>query len=319
MSRFDSEPFDHPEPCLREEGEEQEAPQEDASPGPRHKWLNRAIAVLLAPVVWVWGNAFFTLFYKETVDRGFWRTEEFYHFFLGADIALLAFIGLRGAIDCTVPWYLWLGFGRFFLGLVSLFGLRRFFLPTAEYLGWLKTENDWKQVRVLVLVYVFGHELTHAVWVWLMGGRVGRFKVRSHGGYITTDKQNFWIALAPYFYPIYSVAVVILYAIAALFFDMAPHTRWLFFAIGMTWSFHVCFTAWMIPKGQSDISDNGHCFSFVVILLMNLAVITGLLLLTAPGVTFTGFGRQFVHHAGVLVWNTAALIQWLREALRHGP
>src|SRR4051812_16700403 len=25
-------------------------------------------------------------------------------------------------------------------------------------------------------LYVFGHELTHAVWVWLMGGRVTEFK-----------------------------------------------------------------------------------------------------------------------------------------------
>jgi len=23
-----------------------------------------------------------------------------------------------------------------------------------------------------ILLYVFGHELTHAVWIWLMGGRV---------------------------------------------------------------------------------------------------------------------------------------------------
>ncbi len=28
-----------------------------------------------------------------------------------------------------------------------------------------------------ILIYVFGHELTHALWVWLMGGRVSRFRV----------------------------------------------------------------------------------------------------------------------------------------------
>ena len=26
-----------------------------------------------------------------------------------------------------------------------------------------------------VILYVFGHELTHALWVWMMGGRVSRF------------------------------------------------------------------------------------------------------------------------------------------------
>jgi len=28
-------------------------------------------------------------------------------------------------------------------------------------------------------IYVFGHELTHAVWTWLMGGRVKKFKASS--------------------------------------------------------------------------------------------------------------------------------------------
>ncbi len=52
-----------------------------------------------------------------------------------------------------------------------------------------------------LLVYVFGHELTHALWVWLMGGRVSQFRVRRDGGHIITDRNNFWIALAPYFFP----------------------------------------------------------------------------------------------------------------------
>src|SRR5262245_28926576 len=31
-------------------------------------------------------------------------------------------------------------------------------------------------------VYVFGHELTHALWAWLFGGRVKKFKVTAKGG-----------------------------------------------------------------------------------------------------------------------------------------
>ena len=56
-----------------------------------------------------------------------------------------------------------------------------------------------------MLLYVFGHELTHALWVWLMGGRVSRFRVGREGGHIITDQNNFWIALAPYFFPLYSI------------------------------------------------------------------------------------------------------------------
>src|SRR5438270_5193288 len=56
-----------------------------------------------------------------------------------------------------------------------------------------------------LLLYVFGHELTHAVWIWLMGGRVSRFRVGREGGHVMTNRTNFWIALAPYFFPLYSI------------------------------------------------------------------------------------------------------------------
>ena len=59
-----------------------------------------------------------------------------------------------------------------------------------------------------MLIYVFGHELTHALWVLLMGGRVSRFRVGRDGGHIVTDRNNFWIALAPYFFPLYSIIVI---------------------------------------------------------------------------------------------------------------
>src|ERR1043165_7130212 len=52
-------------------------------------------------------------------------------------------------------------------------------------------------------VYVFGHELTHAIWNWLFGGSLKRFKVTSNGGHVVVTKNNFLIALAPYFFPLY--------------------------------------------------------------------------------------------------------------------
>ena len=164
--------------------------------------------------------------------------------------------------------------------------------------------------RVKTYVYVYGHELTHAVWVWLMGGRVSEFDVKHDGGHIVTNKSNVWIALSPYFYPIYSVLVVILYAIGWFFWDMTPYTCWLFLALGITWTFHMTFTLWMLPKGQSDLSYHGTFFSLVLIYLMNLAVLTALLLLTAPHVTVHGFGREFLH-------NAANLSGWIAAHLRR--
>ncbi|MCX7869556.1 MAG: hypothetical protein N2322_06345, partial [Terrimicrobiaceae bacterium] len=54
-------------------------------------------------------------------------------------------------------------------------------------------------------LYVFGHELTHALWVLALGGRVHEFRVTRAGGHVVADRTNTWIALAPYFFPIYSV------------------------------------------------------------------------------------------------------------------
>src|SRR2546423_10095398 len=41
-----------------------------------------------------------------------------------------------------------------------------------------------------ILLYVFGHELTHALWVWLMGGRVSRFRVGRDGGQVVNNRTN---------------------------------------------------------------------------------------------------------------------------------
>ena len=48
---------------------------------------------------------------------------------------------------------------------------------------------------------------------------VSDFSVTRDGGYIVSSKINTWIALAPYFVPIYSVFVIIVYGIVSAFFQ----------------------------------------------------------------------------------------------------
>jgi len=154
-----------------------------------------------------------------------------------------------------------------------------------------------------LVMYVFGHELTHALCVWMMGGRVSAFKVSRDGGHIISDKHNPIIALAPYFFPLYSIAVIALYGAASLHWNMEPYHRWLYALIGMTWAFHISFTLWMIPKGQTDLSYYGTFFSLVVIYLTNLAVLTILLIVASPHVTWRMFGVEWVHNAhGFAEW-----------------
>ena len=148
-----------------------------------------------------------------------------------------------------------------------------------------------------MLVYVFGHELTHALWVLLMGGRVSRFRVGREGGHIVTDRNNFWIALAPYFFPLYSLIVIGGYGALGLFFDVQPYGRLLYALIGVTWAFHFTFTCWMIPKKQTDLTDQGTFFSLVVIYLMNLILLSVMLALASAEISFADLGRDFLVNA----------------------
>jgi hypothetical protein len=147
-------------------------------------------------------------------------------------------------------------------------------------------------------VYVFGHELTHAIMARAMGGKVFDFNASRNGGYVVTDKSNFWIALAPYFWPLYSIGVIAAYGVASIFYDLQPYTSVLFGLLGLTWAFHFSFTLWMIPKGQTDLTAHGTFFSLTVIYLLNLILLCALLIFAAPEVTFKAFGQDLARHAG---------------------
>jgi hypothetical protein len=157
-----------------------------------------------------------------------------------------------------------------------------------------------------ILIYVFGHELTHALWVWLMGGRVSRFRVGPDGGHVVTTKANFWIALAPYFFPIYSILTIAIYGALSVFLNMQPYGRLLYAVIGATWAFHFTFTCWMIPKNQTDLTDQGTFFSLVVIYLMNLFLLSVMLILASRQITFESFGAD-------LLTNLGSFVTWIME------
>ncbi len=167
-------------------------------------------------------------------------------------------------------------------------------------------------------VYVFGHELTHFIMVKIMGGRVSEFSVTRDGGYIVSSKINTWIALAPYFVPIYSVFVILAYGIVSSLWDLQPHaqlaTGILYGLLGLTWGFHATFTLSMIPRGQTDLAYGGTFFSLTVIYLMNLLVLSLLLILATPYVSFASFGRELLAHAATFASEAAKFAELLWRA-----
>jgi hypothetical protein len=161
-------------------------------------------------------------------------------------------------------------------------------------LGWLCT-GLWR--TPFLYLYVLGHELTHAIFVLCCRGRVGAIHISTEGGYITTNKTNLLIALSPYFVPFWSIVCLLAYLLAGLLTEIPPlGQRTLYGFLGLTWTFHMVWTLWMLPKDQPDLRENGTFFSLVLIYLGNLAVLVALLCLVdpSPARSAVEFGREWL-------------------------
>ena len=122
-------------------------------------------------------------------------------------------------------------------------------------------------------VYVFGHELTHALWTWAMGGRVKKFKAAATGGHVVVNRSNFLIALAPYFFPLYALLVVAVFLVGHWVWNWQAYLVWFHLCLGAAYAFHLTLTWHILKSSQSDISEQGYMFSGAVIFLGNIAVL----------------------------------------------
>ncbi|MFO1487372.1 MAG: hypothetical protein U1F65_02740 [Verrucomicrobiota bacterium] len=143
-------------------------------------------------------------------------------------------------------------------------------------------------------IYVFGHELTHAIWTWIFGGEVKRMKVTSNGGHVIISKTNFVIGLAPYFFPLYAVIVVAVFAAGHLIWGWTRFLPVFHLCLGAAYAFHVTLTLYTLQTRQSDITDQGYLFSAVVIFLGNILVLLfSIPLLTAKVSVLSALGWWF--------------------------
>lgn len=164
--------------------------------------------------------------------------------------------------------------------------------------------------------YLLGHELTHAIWAWVFGGRVTALKVGPEGGCVRTDRVNFWISLAPYFFPLYCVLAVWVWWLAGFWVRLDGHLWVLLGALGLTWGFHVSFTLMMLGRFQPDIAGEGWLFSLSLIYLLNLMALVLLLVFVSPELHVHDLWRALLWAARCLRDAAVGGAAVLREFLR---
>ncbi|MDR1784784.1 MAG: hypothetical protein LBQ99_03545 [Endomicrobium sp.] len=131
-------------------------------------------------------------------------------------------------------------------------------------------------------IYVFGHELSHAIVGILSGAKVKKFKVDKEFGSVVLTEDNVCIALAPYFFPIYTFAIIIIYIFLDWFVGIKSFYGYFLFLIGFSIAFHIVLTVYVLVTQQPDLKIYGVFFSFIVIFAVNVVMFTVIAALVFP-------------------------------------
>jgi len=219
---------------------------------------------------------------------------RFLRFLLG-----VAFVPLCVAVTCAIADVLGNAQGK-----GSLFSMEAVCLLVG-FLVWLLCYFFLPQP---IRAYILGHELTHALWAMLFGGRAKDLRVTAKGGSVRVTKSNVLITLAPYFFPFYTILLILLRLLLGFFFDLAPYAAVWLFLVGFTWSFHFTFTLQSLMVRQPDIQEHGRLFSYTLIYLLNMLGI-GLWIVCTTSVTTAYLADVLVSHTtGVFL----AIWQWIK-------
>jgi hypothetical protein len=152
-----------------------------------------------------------------------------------------------------------------------------------------------KASQSLQVVYVFAHEMTHAVVGLCFFAKLHRVSVQATGGFVQLSKSNLLITLAPYCVPFYLILALLLFCgVEYCFNDVIPFWTWSF-VFGVCTAFHVWYTAnALLSVSQPDTHEYGRFFSWWFILVTNLCFAIGAVVITSDSVTMRGQGNRLI-------------------------
>ena len=150
-----------------------------------------------------------------------------------------------------------------------------------------------------IYIYVLGHELVHVLATWVCGGHVVAFHVTPSGGNVVTSKTNFFIELSPYFVPLYTIFLGLCFWLVQLSGNGSVKASGVFlFLVGFTLAFHFVMTSEALRLQQDDIMKSGIIFSFVIIFISNLIIVSGVFAPVFSAISFTDFIKDSVSGSG---------------------
>jgi hypothetical protein len=145
-------------------------------------------------------------------------------------------------------------------------------------------------------IQTFSHELTHAVVGLMFGQKIHSFTATNgKGGEIYHSGNRFggiFISLAPYCFPIFTYAFLLLRIIGA-----SKQLMWFDIFIGFTLAFHIVCFATQTRNYQTDIQQHGYLKSYLFIAFFLLFNATIILLSISKGIV-NSFGYLFSQY-----WN----------------
>lgn len=142
--------------------------------------------------------------------------------------------------------------------------------PLALLIGYTAWSLIFLVIPPSFSVYVLGHELTHAIWGFFSGSKVGKMKISEKGGYVMLSNPGLFTTLAPYFVPFYTIVTVLIKLIVSIFTDQTPYTNIWLGVFGATYGFHITYTIKALAVEQPDIKEYGFIFSYSLIILINI-------------------------------------------------
>jgi hypothetical protein len=114
---------------------------------------------------------------------------------------------------------------------------------------------------------------------YICGGKVKKVKIGTSYGSVNVNKVNTFIALSPYFVPLYTIIVTLLWAILKYIIKINLSIEILSFFIGFTIMFHLLLTIYAIYIGQQDFKISGWLFSIIIIFIINCLILIFLFIL----------------------------------------